>query len=1323
MKYRYEIAILLFLCVSISMLVGACAPVTTKQEIDIPTPVRLANRTNSLDVQYQISPIPLTPTELTRIDLNLKGQNLSTCLGIPGKSNVFLIVQPSEGQTALWERGKKLLGNFVDQADQDQDILFGLIDKTAPDYFLGSLDDIQPKISTSVLPDNSDLVVSIQSAVENWQQQVRPGATPAIILFIHHELEPSAGLNSALSLARQAGFLFHVIAYQAGTNPDQEPSLENFGGSIQPDEFTINPDATALRKIFIDVTSGSRDLIAQDIKLTVLWSPVDLFKPAFEKSQDLTTVNGNILWTPPFLKQNQDLGINFQGQVDTGADLTKASFNLGLVYTDCNGFKQEQVAHLDLSNELASIIPTPVIPPQGLKPNQSTGDNPPVVDTGPDKPLPPTGTGGLATWLANIPILLGPILPYVGWILLAALILFLLYMLIKAMKNFFRKPEPKIPLQPSLPPHLSFYDTVPAWLKALRSEPISDGTIAFGDGNELQETILIGLGPIGREVLSAVSLTLTGRYGNSWRQKVRLAYIDAVFSKTGQFQVPYGMDESQCVFLQPDLVDIKRSINSSPQDWKQWDWYDPNISRLGRADGRMALFYDLKDGISQSKFYTIIEKATIDITNPAVRVVGSTFDDVGSSMLVDVARLVQIIMQKEADVHFWLMGPTNKDWIDRAGAKLSTDEQNTRTLATLRELERFQRNTPYHFAYVGENNLNDRLRKTYNYAVVQTVFLFDPLNTSSTKEDAVDVMVDGLLATLSPSVTLALNKHLLENRSRISDVVQHRGKGVMCGIGTFSVKTTNDLIEDAMAWRMVRDLLFGEEYGLYPRERCGDTQTGAYEELQSFSSPPLTPDIKDEIYDVLFSLQAHREWDQFLTYVTAKLNEILNGGASERSFDIRDRRRSIDLALKWVRYLNDEAKSFPDWELNRRLASLQIQLTDLKNWFDGELYNASKSALSEAQQRLMRLLSQKRRESSVPSDLEWTEYKTYIRQSAAESRGSDQLPVMGKRFGWHVSYDEIGKQWVLRFVLPPRNFAWAAGLDLSSYIIPLGTHQMLESLHLLALTYTKLGKNLPVVELAKRRVSASWIDNAEPMLGYSEADVIKIAGGRNTLNILAAPRITAAQAVDDLHKRLSEVAKEKVELCETKDDTMLTILRVVDWIPFDATTIYEPDKWLRRRPDPSHYVWKAEQIVAGFEQEERLSAQLVGLLGEDEELLNALALCLIYKLVKRTDDGWVLPGLADPVLGDSWAEMINNFFVQQVRANNFRVRRDPLLKTWKEQIAQQRRKRAEQKYSYLKEFVQEQLEPQIQSQNAAVRDLARYLKTIVEQEKQMRTGA
>ena len=637
-------------------------------------------------------------------------------------------------------------------------------------------------------------------------------------------------------------------------------------------------------------------------------------------------------------------------------------------------------------------------------------------------------------------------------------------------------PEPP----PSIPSPIT-PDCTPTWFKRLKPEFVNTEDLRLGKSEPaFQETILIGLGEAGREVVSQVALTLQAQYGNQWKSKIRELQVDSICNASGQGEAepPLGLKQDEWVLLEPNLREIQKNLTESPEDWKHWQWY-LFASQDGRASGRAALFYDLKDGKTNSKLWNSMEKACLSLTLPVVRIIGTTFDSVSSGMLVDLVHLIPIIAQRDLDVQLWLFGPFLDNWDDADGTSLSVNEQSLRALATLRELERFQRNASVRFDYVSRRSFYDQLRQTTDHNVVGTIMLFEQ-NIGETPQETVDAMVDSLMPLLYSSVNMKVSKHLSDTRRFTSDLVQREGRGVAAVSGTYSLQLASGLLENAMAWRMVQDLLFEEEFGLYPQDRC-NMNTGEYEHILGISTKLDTGYEQDKLIGWVSScLQKSCSEEAFAANIALRLSQILNGETD--SDEIKSRRAALDLAEKWGRLLLGAVRDHP--RFIQPVKTLEQEITRWKRWFIEEVHVECEFRLQTSHNQLERLRKKPRRESDVQESLEWAAYSEMVRP-APKDRHLNQpviqpLRNMAQRFGWYVSYNTSIKEWSIDLVLPPHKFGWQAGSEPGSYAISRNKRRLLDLLYEMCLPAVQVGAGPTAPEVALRRDFRTWLEKSKP---------------------------------------------------------------------------------------------------------------------------------------------------------------------------------------------------------------------------------------------------
>ena len=458
-------------------------------------------------------------------------------------------------------------------------------------------------------------------------------------------------------------------------------------------------------------------------------------------------------------------------------------------------------------------------------------------------------------------------------------------------------------------------DKTPIWLKALTTTAVlaEESISSSADSESISPTVIIGLGVTGRTVLNQIGRTLRSRYGGQLPPQVRLLQIDIQPEHAShlEWKKPCHLADDEWVLLTPDLKEMQRflqkDVNRKKASNQYLNWYEP-YTPSGRMQGRMSVFYDLRRGNNGSVLWSSLHKTVHHLNKPRIKVVGATFDDGSSGLLVDVARLAQIVVSgsnaehSNVDVEMWLTTPVGKDWspeITNGRRKIRKNEQQTRSMAALREMERFQRNARQPFEYVPPSNLQDQLRSVTHSAVMQTIFLFEPRPEVGNVDDHLNVMVDGLLAVLHQSTQQALTQHLTASQLRAGTLANQRSMGTVCSLGTYSVRLPLGVLEEATAWRVVYDLLFEELLGIHP---CRQQQpNGLYSEVSPEQAVPDNGHIRRKTAEALVeTFISDLSGRGFMQAVAEQTGKLLNGESDDMEKQPLNRQGGLLRAQRWL---------------------------------------------------------------------------------------------------------------------------------------------------------------------------------------------------------------------------------------------------------------------------------------------------------------------------------------------------------------------------------------------------------------------------------------
>ncbi|HEX8684199.1 MAG TPA: VWA domain-containing protein [Ardenticatenaceae bacterium] len=920
--------------------------------------------------------------------------------------------------------------------------------------------------------------------------------------------------------------------------------------------------------------------------------------------------------------------------------------------------------------------------------------------------------GGQPRWsLPTGPSLL--VLPPLGWLLLPLLLLLLPFFAFWNRKKTTQPAAPPArPAAPTSSPPAPPSDGTPAWLKGLNVEARLATDALDVEDSTLQNTILIGCGPAGREVLSEIAQVLRSRFGGRVPVNVRLLQIDVQLEGTpGQLPLPPGLEETQRVVLRPNLEEVRRNLERRPQDFAHWKWYDRASPGYDRARGRMALFYDMLNGSSGSNAWAAIRRAVGDLPAPRVRLVGTTFDDVSSGMLVDVARLVQIVANRNLDAELWLAGPMGRPWTARLHdprQRLSPEEQEARTAATFRELSRFQRNRPMRFVYAppstGQMELRDKAT-----AVVQSLFLFQP-RAGAAPESVMATMAECLLALLHTSVNASMQTLLATNTVRASKR-RNEGNGVVSAIGCYAFRLPTQALTEAMKWRLLHELLFDAEAGLVPHERL--QADGSYKPLAENDAAREVDEaaLRRDAGLVVerYAAASHNlEAPGFREIVRQKLEAILNG---EDNMAPRPS-NGLARARAWLEGAQASARAKRASQLADQLEDFIEEIESWERWFRESVFKESKRRWEASRQPLIELrMDQTTRGTMLDEALEWPDYRTKVRSTQGRVSGlGEPLGRAGRRLGWQV--ESNGRGWTLRLLVAPPDFVWAPNADIDEFAVDrVGAGEtLLQRLERVCEPLVRLRNDVSALqEVVRKANKEEWLRQAAPALRYDRSTASDEMGGIHEQAVLVGP---SGLDMEEVEAQLrGHEARLSLSAMSTGDRTVVALLRMVDWIPLNQLEDYR-EQWSQRRVQPQLHVWRAEQAAAELEGEDegvKISPDFISLLGADEETVELFATAYMYDVAKQENGGYSLPGLG-VVPGtptEIVTELVNN------PPNAFKGTRDAVLRAWQEAIRTRRAEIRSQRLTYFKRALEEKVVPLERSSNSQERAFGSYLRGVV----------
>lgn len=879
--------------------------------------------------------------------------------------------------------------------------------------------------------------------------------------------------------------------------------------------------------------------------------------------------------------------------------------------------------------------------------------------------------------------------------------------------GLFRRSRPAASVNlasPAAEPDIPSIQEIPAWLKRLADtqwQLSTESVPAQTSDEDLQNTLLIGIGPAGREVLSQVAQKLTSRYGKL-PSKVRFLQIDAMLKGTAGDPppLPLGLQPHQRVLLQANLQEVEKNLRDNPNNWKHWKWFEHTAPQYERALGRAALFYDLRDGEAGSELWQRLREHLQNFNSPRVRIVGTTFDDTASGMLADVARLVQIVAQGNLPTEFWLATAMGVDWSERLNdrrQRLNLFQQRSRTLATLRELERFETNVAAPFVYVSSTHRQAVLRETAR-GLVQTLYLFEPRSalvpsSPNTKPemDVLPCMADALLALLHRETSNTVNEHTQARRAEASAKTNTEGMGMAQALGCYSFQLPGEPLTEAMAWRMTRDLLFDEQVGILPRERT--LESGEYQALDESEWNVVTTDERAS-----YRAEAERfierhvnnyglDSSAFTHALARRVLDLLNGENEAGTEPVLARRGGLPRAKAWLEAVRGFVTRRGERNPAQRITTLIQQLELWQEWLGSSLHDTCRVEWHNARERLGALRLQSGRNWLIDETLEWQVYHNQVRPvlNAPPAASQDSFIRAGRRFGWELAFTKNGA-WQLRLIIPPPNWLWQEHSPIESFALSTGsdTRAGLERIYAIAVPFARRADKTEIlIQRAEQYSPRDWVTkNALPRLAFDGLLASDLMNGVRDLSVLIVP---SGMQTQNLETKLEHASSEagsaltvhqaasaaprasNFRVIRTSDPTTITLLQVMDWVPLLTTNVFGRDAWTNTPIDSAMYVWRQEQSAAQLEyagrelymqiradvqlnqmddkapsamvRGEMLSPRFVSWLGADERLVRLYGFAYLFQVMEESEEGLEIPGMG-LIQGESYGGILEQLIEQ-----------------------------------------------------------------------------
>lgn len=333
-----------------------------------------------------------------------------------------------------------------------------------------------------------------------------------------------------------------------------------------------------------------------------------------------------------------------------------------------------------------------------------------------------------------------------------------------------------------------------------------------------QPALVVGLGEVGLYVLTALKKNLLDRFGQMPKD-VRLLQIDVTTKGKEPMQfdlagVTLAPIEKLTLVVDLDNVDI--SIKNNPNKYAHLAWWPRDVGDdRGRALGRMALFYDLRNDIGGSKLWRKIQERHPQ-KDCRLFMIASTADDVGSGAYLSLTDLIKRASQglgtftrAEAllSLHNVMPNEINPSDLETARAK---------TWATLRELARFSfKNKPVPSVY--NPNGDQKIQANIQTALLDDWYLFGAegpgfdLTGLEPPHGSLLAMADCLTMLVDPTLANKLKDYFPTLADPAGRIQQLTGEGIVGGMGSYVFQIATDDLRRACEYRLVYDVLFNPD--------------------------------------------------------------------------------------------------------------------------------------------------------------------------------------------------------------------------------------------------------------------------------------------------------------------------------------------------------------------------------------------------------------------------------------------------------------------------------------------------------------------------------
>jgi hypothetical protein len=853
------------------------------------------------------------------------------------------------------------------------------------------------------------------------------------------------------------------------------------------------------------------------------------------------------------------------------------------------------------------------------------------------------------------------------WWLLALPVLLLLLLLVWLVRR--KKPDVK-PSEPPLPnePKID-RNRIPEWVEQgyKKIDRLVINTSPWYEYPDFRDTLIIGVGEVGSRVLEAVHHEIEQRFaGYGKKRNVRLLYIDVQPKDvSAPLPTPATLPPEYIARLEPDYTQVSRWVNEEPEKYQHLQWWRGNSpDDYGRAGGRMALFYDLRN-TQNSVIWGKLKNVFAELPSPRVAIVAPTFDNIGSGMVIDLARIVTLIDEKAQRRPLLFLALPSGTW---QGPNPS--DQQAQSVAMLRELRRFLRNADFPFVYnpyASQQALNSWL---VGSSPLEWVYLFDGARHASYGDRGANVrdvpdrsdlitqdMIEALLTLIELNVEKSVSDFMTPSVTKAGTSNQEdEDKQSIGGIGTYTLYLPIEEICRAMEYRAVHEVLFHNKMGLIPAGHFNkanqwqmtlgdggwsnmyrnDAAQQVKEFLENLEAPPerlllLTPN-QAEAFRRLFLARLQPRIDTLLNGDGSDSTPVSRSGGLLRALAFTKEllgrlaplpRREMQQCKQWTAQLQSELQTWLTALIGSELSATPENVETLAS-FSSQCYATRRRKLEELRRDVVTIQT---RDPLLSNDLELPFYTSYFPHSAQQTIHS-QSPISRilSRMGWWCQPPAGEHGWQIRLIILPPEFPDAVSQPekLSKFIERCAyssehIHEIVSAVQQLTKAFSDQIKHAPI---GKSRVT-DYLDsyNVKSVPDYIEPGIEYSASTVQVYEKLLLASVDNKQ-VQVLRNNLKTAVRPlDSTLCATNNPYRCGFLNVVYPIPLNNTAAYGKDAQYHYYTSKRLHVFPAEQYVVDYEpSNERFPPKIVNLFASEiPDLMHLLGLCWIYGLLTLSD--------------------------------------------------------------------------------------------------------